>query len=181
MKHRKKNIKSFKLRYLVLFVIFLILGLIISWSVWYFSAEVQQAIQYKKDAEILARKVQEQAEEYASDTYGGETPEETYKMFLQALKIGDIDLASKFFILDKQKEYKQFFIDIKNNNKWDEMIEDLFNSDNQVGEMKENNTYVIRVFNTENYLIAQAVLKIPMNIIGIEKNSASNIWKIVEF
>ncbi len=181
MKHRKKNIKFFKSRYISIFVIFLILGLTTSWLVWYFSAEVRQARQYKKDAEILARKIQEQVEEYAADTYGGETPEETYGMFLQALKMEDIGLASKYFILDKQEEYKQFFTDIKNNNKWNEMIEDLFNPDNQEGEMKENNTYVIRVYNTENYLIAQAVLKIPLNLVAAEKEPISNIWKIIEF
>ena len=181
MKHRKKDIKIFKSKYFIIFIIFLILGLTTSWLVWYFSAEMRQARQYRKDAEILARKIQEQAEEYAVDTYGGETPEETYEMFLQALKMEDINLASKYFILDKQEEYKQFFTDIKNNNKWDEMIEDLFNPDNQKGEMKENNTYVIRVYNTENYLIAQAVLKIPLNFVATEKELLSNIWKIIEF
>ncbi|TSA56814.1 hypothetical protein D4R42_02795, partial [bacterium] len=109
MKRKKKNIKFFKSRYFIIFVVFLILGLITIWSTWYFSAEVQQARQYKKDAEILSRKIQEQAKEYAADTYGGETPEKTYGMFLQALKMEDIDLASKYFILDKQEEYKQFF------------------------------------------------------------------------
>jgi len=181
MKHRRKNIKSFKLRYFAIFVILLILGLAVSWLVWYFSAEMRQARQYKKDAETLVEKIQGQAKEYAADTYGGETPKETYGMFLQALKTEDIDLASKYFVLDKQKEYKQFFTDIKNNNKWDEMIEDLLNTDNQKGEMKENDTYVIRVYNTENYLIAQAVLKIPINIAGVEKEPLPNIWKIIEF
>jgi len=181
MKHKKNNIKFFKSRYIFIFVILLILGLTTNWLVWYFSAEVQQARQYKKDAEILTRKIQEQAEEYAVDTYGGETPEETYEMFLQALKMEDIDLASKYFILDKQEEYKQFFIDIKNNNKWDEMIEDLFSPDNRKGEMKENNTYVIRVYNIENYLIAQVVLKIPLNFVATGKEPLSNIWKIIEF
>lgn len=181
MKHRKKNVKSFKSRYFIILVIFLILGLTASWLIWYFSVEARQARQYKENAEILARRIQEQVEEYAADTYGGETPEETYGMFLQALKMKDIDLASKYFILDKQKKYKQFFTDIKNNNKWDEMIEDLFNPDNQKGEMKENSTYVIRVFNTENYLIAQAVLKISLNLAGTEQKPLSGIWKIVEF
>ena len=181
MKRRKKNIRFLKSRYFIILVIFLILGLGISWSSWYFNPEMRQARQYKKDAEILARKIQEQAKEYAADTYGGETPKETYEMFLQALKMGDIGLASKYFISDKQEEYEQFFTDIKNNNKWDEMIEDLFNPDNQKGEMKENSTYVIRVYNTENYLIAQAVLKIPLNLVVTEKEPISNIWKIIEF
>ncbi len=181
MKHKKRNIKFFRSWYFIVSVIFLILGLITSWLVWYFSAEVRQARQYKKDAEILTKKIQEQAEEYATDIYGGETPEETYGMFLQALKTEDISLASKYFILDKQEEYKQFFTDIKNNNKWDEMIKDLFISDNQKGIMRENNTYVIRIYNTEDYLIAQAVLKIPINITGVDKESLPNIWKIIEF
>jgi len=181
MKHRKKNIKNFKSRNFIIFVIFLILGLTASWLVWYFSAEMRQARQYKKDAETLVGKIEEQAKEYAADTYGGETPEGTYGMFLRALKTKDIDLASKYFVLDKQKEYKGFFTDIKNNNKWDEMIEDLFDPDNQKGEMKENNTYVIRVYNIENYLIAQVVLKIPLNFAWTEKNTVSDIWKIIEF
>ena len=181
MKHRKKNIKSFKSRYFIIFVALLILGLITIWSTWYFSEEVQQARQYKKDVEILSRKIQDQAKKYAADTYGGETPEETYEMFLQALKMEDIDLTSKYFILDKQEEYKQFFTDIKNNNKWDEMIEDLFNTENQKGEMKDDDTYVIRVYSIENYLIAQVVLKIPLNLVATEKEPLSNIWKITEF
>jgi len=181
MRRKKKNINFFKSRNFIIFVVFLIFGLITIWSTWYFSAEVQQARQYKKDAEILSRKIKEQAKEYAADTYGGETPEKTYGMFLQALKIEDIDLASKYFILDKQEEYKQFFTDIKNNNKWDEMIEDLFNPENQKGEMKEDNTYVIRVYNMEDYLIAQAVLKTPLNLVAAEKEPLSNIWKIIEF
>jgi len=181
MRRKKKDIKFFKSRYFIIFVVFLILGLITIWSTWYFSEEVQQARQYKKDAEILDKKIREQAKEYAADTYGGETPEETYEMFLQALKMEDINLASKYFILDKQEEYKQFFTDIKNNNKWDEMIEDLSNPENQKGEMKENSAYVIRVYNTENYLIAQAVLKIPLNLATEEKEPLSNTWKMIEF
>lgn len=33
------------------------------------------------------------------DTYGGKTPEETLQMFIDALKKGDVELASKYFIL----------------------------------------------------------------------------------
>ena len=34
------------------------------------------------------------------DTYGGKTPEETLKMFIEALKKEDIELASKYFMLE---------------------------------------------------------------------------------
>ena len=40
----------------------------------------------------------------AQDTFGGETPEETLAMFIEALKAGDMELASKYFVLEKQGE-----------------------------------------------------------------------------
>lgn len=50
-----------------------------------------------------------------ADTYGGTTPEETFGMFLDALKAGDVDLASKYFVLDKQAEWKSKLADAQNN------------------------------------------------------------------
>jgi hypothetical protein len=43
--------------------------------------------------------------QYKNDTYGGATPEETLQMFIKAFKSGDIELASKYFIPEKQSEY----------------------------------------------------------------------------
>lgn len=40
----------------------------------------------------------------SKDTYGGKTPEETLQLFIDALKKGDTELASKYFILSKQGE-----------------------------------------------------------------------------
>ena len=59
----------------------------------------------------LARQTQENYQKYLDwqakyekamreDTYGGKTPEETLNMFIDALKKGDIELASKYFMLD---------------------------------------------------------------------------------
>jgi hypothetical protein len=42
---------------------------------------------------------------YRDDTLGGATPEETLKMFITAFKAGDLKLASKYFIPEKQAEY----------------------------------------------------------------------------
>lgn len=35
-----------------------------------------------------------------NDTYGGKTPEETLRLFIDALKKGDLELASKYFALE---------------------------------------------------------------------------------
>jgi len=44
-------------------------------------------------------------EPYYTDTYGGATPEETYDLFIDALKDGDIELASKYFVIYKQDDW----------------------------------------------------------------------------
>ncbi len=46
---------------------------------------------------------------YREDTYGGKTPEETWGMFLDALKKGDVELASKYFVPEKQEEWLSIF------------------------------------------------------------------------
>lgn len=54
---------------------------------------------------------QEELDEYymkvdelkANDVYGGETPEETLRMYVDALKVGNVELASKYFRLEDQK------------------------------------------------------------------------------
>jgi len=41
------------------------------------------------------------------DTYGGKTPEETLNLFVEALKAGNTELASKYFILSKQDQIRE--------------------------------------------------------------------------
>lgn len=45
------------------------------------------------------------------DTYGGKTPEKTLQMFIAALKKEDIDLASKYFMLNTVGKVDQKWID----------------------------------------------------------------------
>ncbi len=50
-----------------------------------------------------ARRLQYQWEKpYREDKYGGKTPEETYDLFLAALRKEDVVLASKYFVVDEQ-------------------------------------------------------------------------------
>ena len=59
------------------------------------------------------------------DIHGGKTPEETYNMFILALTQGNIELASKYFIFDKQGEKLEEFKKIKENNELQKYINDL--------------------------------------------------------
>lgn len=62
----------------------------------------------KQKAEIL--------EAQKNDTYGGQTPEETLDMYIEALKAGDIELASKYYeiSLERSKIQYQELEDLKN-------------------------------------------------------------------
>ncbi|MFH0803882.1 MAG: hypothetical protein V1877_02080 [Candidatus Tagabacteria bacterium] len=63
--------------------------------------------QWRKSPQYQAEKyLKEMEQKYREDTYGGFTPEETLQLFIDALKKGDTDLASKYFVVDKQEEWK---------------------------------------------------------------------------
>ena len=53
-----------------------------------------------------ARTLQNELEKlYRNDKYGGKAPEETFDMFIAALEKGDIELASKYFVIEKQESW----------------------------------------------------------------------------
>lgn len=85
--------------------------------------------------------LRQQAEErLRSDKYGGKTPEETFDLFIAALEKGDIELASKYFVVQKQDgwsktlaEYNKkallsdFILELVNNKKSWKLIENKNN------------------------------------------------------
>ncbi len=63
---------------------------------------------------------------YREDTYGGKTPEETWSLFLEALKKKDVELASKYFVPEKQGEWKEIIQKTANeNNKLETAIKNI--------------------------------------------------------
>ncbi len=62
---------------------------------------------------------------YKEDIYGGKTPEETWQMFLDALRKEDIDLASKYFDVEHQGKVRQVLKKIKQENKLTNWIKEL--------------------------------------------------------
>ena len=73
------------------------------WAVYYYKQwQGQKAVQ--KLAEALKQAEQEDYERAMADTYGGKTPQETLQMYIDAVEKGNYELASKYFIGDKQKK-----------------------------------------------------------------------------
>ena len=78
--------------------LFIIGAALLVWGVTvYFSPEMRRA----RDAREYLEQLQA---DYANDTYGGATPEETLALFIAALEKGDIELASKYFLPEDREE-----------------------------------------------------------------------------
>lgn len=167
-----------KKAFLILTILFVLV------FVFFFFSQFQAFIfkkQIKIREEIIKKQIQNLERDYKNDIYGAETPEKTYQLFLEALKNKDVDLASKYFILEKQEEYKKLLIQIENNTQWEEMMSDLLLSENQLGKYQDKETYVIEVVNRKNESVSTIVLKIPIIKFGTDTRKPSNIWKIVNF
>lgn len=73
---------------------------------------------------------------YREDAHGGATPEETWGLFLDALRAGNIDLAVKYFVVDKQGEMKNRFEESIKLNRLQSAIKDFS------GELKKEKDYL---------------------------------------
>lgn len=92
------------------------------YTAYYIKKPERDAIRAAEEARL---KMEELTRKYNEDTYGGKTPEETLALFIEALKKGDTNLAAKYFVLDKQEEWRKNLEKIKNDGKLQIMINDL--------------------------------------------------------
>lgn len=67
--------------------------------------------QGRRTADALRKQAEEQLR---NDEYGGKTPEETFDMFIAALEKGDVELASKYFVVQKQEQWRKTIQEYKN-------------------------------------------------------------------
>ena len=105
---------------------------------------------------------------YDEDTYGGKTPEETLSLFIDALKKGDTDLASKYFVPEKQEEWKENLEKVKERNQLNSMINDLTNAERGKDLSSETSRFVVA--NSSNEVITVFnISKIP-----------NGVWKILD-
>ena len=61
----------------------------------------------------------------ASDPYGGVTPEATLKLFIDALKKGDTNLAAKYFVADMQDQWAQDLSEMRQKGLLTDLLKDL--------------------------------------------------------
>lgn len=125
-----------------------------------------QWLKYRySDKYKLEREVRKVIDEYNNDPYGGDTPEETMRLFLDALKKGDLDLASKYFVMEKWEEISKEFHGL-NKEQISRTIDEL-----QKTKLKKYENDAFFVYYENNKAVSDLVMiKHPVN----------NRWKISE-
>jgi len=124
----------------------------------------QMTIDYMAEQERLA---QEMNEAYKQDFDGGETPQETWRLFVTALEAGDTDLASKYFIVEKQEEWKENISLVKKGGNLPLMIEDISNNYKELGHTKAKDFRYVK--KDKGIVVAELILVL---------NPYTNTWKI---
>lgn len=76
---------------------------VLSAGAWWFNI-IPVLNQRYQEYKVLSS-VEKLKQAYRDDTYGGITPAETLEMFVTAFRAEDLDLASKYFVIEKQEEY----------------------------------------------------------------------------
>lgn len=152
--------------------------------VWdkYLSPQAKSQSQMEKQYEAYMEWEERHKQALREDTYGGKTPEETLQMFIEALKKGDIELASKYFALDtnEQSYNAEYYLTRK---KWEEglkkakdegKLEGIINIVSMAiptpNQESSQDTFWFSVFNNKGE---------TEQLIEMFFNTDSRIWKIV--
>ncbi len=109
------------------FVVIIILGIVAD-ALWsqYFSPAAQDTRRMQEQYAKYESWEQSYQDALKTDTYGGKTPQETLSLFIAALEKEDVDLASKYFMIDNNLS-RQKWVDLLNKSKVDGKIVDVIN------------------------------------------------------
>ena len=118
-------------------------------------------------------------EPYKNDTYGGKTPEETWAMYIDALKKGDIDLAIKYYAVGDQEKREKFLAEEKQIDSLKLYLEQLsvpLQKDNSLPDFilanKESAYYYYMVKDLETGEMIK-------NTVELYLNPYTKVWKIL--
>mgnify|MGYP001609343232 CR=1 FL=1 len=115
---------------------------------------------------------QQQFEEaMKNDTYGGKTPEETLRLFIEALQKEDIELAFQYFILEenggRDPKWKEGLIKTRDAGKLQEVADSLSKAEPAGSSIEGYFGFEIR--DSAGNLISD---------VGMKLNAYSGVWKI---
>lgn len=109
-----------------------------------------------------------------ADTYGGKTPKETLDLFVAALRAGDVELASKYFLINEKatrEEWVKYLTQVQEKGLLAKMAEDIARDAKPFGNPPEGEFY-FGLFNNDG------TVAIP---IDMRLNTYTKVWKIESF
>ncbi len=133
-----------------------------------------------KSQKALEKFEAEMRKPYEEDIYGGKTPEQTWSMFLDALKKGDIDLASKYYDVEHQGEAKKWLENLKQENRLNQNIKEMEKLTKV--EWDEQNKWLDKVNDRAYYFYNYYDEKSNENLssqVNFYLNPYTKIWKIL--
>lgn len=155
----------------ILIVIAVPVGIFLVWWMIEAGYSAWGGYKWQKQTDAFQAKLEQP---YKEDTYGGKTPEETWGMFLDALKKGDIELAIKYYAVGKIEGLPFDSLYKKQQNgqleAWIKELEGLKKSDREPLEGQAN--YYYDYFDKE----FNQVLSAP---VVFYLNPYTKVWKIV--
>lgn len=167
-KNSRKRFLKFALAFVL--IIAVVFGIIFSYEN-YFSPEAKFQKEQKQNYEKYLAWKEKYEKAMTEDTYGGKTPEETLQMFIDALKKGDVELASKYFVLREDgkpdAKWLNLLIKIKNDGNLQKMSEDL--QKYNLAKKTFDSYYVFVYYNKDGGVGLQLTMKF---------NNLAKIWKI---
>lgn len=155
----------------ILIIVSIPLGIFLVWWIIEVGYSVWGNYKSQKQTETFQNKLEQP---YKEDTYGGKTPEETWGMFLDALKKGDIELASKYYDVGHQEKAKETILKIKNDGGivvWIKELETL-EKDSKPSDTNDRAYYSYKYFDPE-------FKKDLWSTTVFYLNPYTKIWKIV--
>jgi hypothetical protein len=109
------------------------------------------------------------------DAYGGKTPQETWALFVSALEAGDTDLASKYFVLEKQEEMSTGFTMSQERGFLPSLVKNFKNTvSSEYSDDGKQYTYFTKPEKVEGI-----DFELPLTFM-LRYNTNSNLWKIYE-
>ncbi|PJC70006.1 MAG: hypothetical protein CO014_00915 [Candidatus Tagabacteria bacterium CG_4_8_14_3_um_filter_41_8] len=94
-------------------------------------------------AQLLTKIEKDAFDKKAADKIGGKTPQETLDLFIKAVESGDYELASKYFVIEKQEKWKKSLIEIVDAKKISIFLEPLHDAKNSKGAYLKEDRYFI--------------------------------------
>lgn len=146
----------------------------------YFSPSAKSVRQLEKQNKAYTQWEEQYKRIIREDVYGGKTPEETLRMFIEALKKEDIELASKYFMLDTNEQP----YNVENyltRNKWEEVLR----ATKEAGKLQEAANLLekaepdleARAYEDDFKFVTRENGEIKAYI-NMEFNKDSGVWKI---